>query len=148
MKRLAVALAAGLVFGVGMGLSGMTDPARVLAFFDVAGAWDPTLAFVMGGAMVPMAVAWRIRARMAKSMLSSPLPEPASRVIDARLVGGAATFGVGWGIVGLCPGAVIPALSQAGWPAVLFLAAMLVGMAAGRSLGSSPPQPSSAAAGA
>jgi uncharacterized membrane protein YedE/YeeE len=132
--RLLAALAAGAVFGVGMTLSGMTDPARVLGFFDVAGAWDPTLACVMGGALAPMAVAWRLRARMAQSALGCPLPGPASRVIDARLLGGAALFGAGWGLVGLCPGAVVPALAYGGWPVAAFLAAMLAGMAIARGL--------------
>lgn len=140
MIRLCCALLIGLVFGVGMGLSGMTDPARVLAFFDLAGAWDPTLAFVMGGAIAPMAVAWRLRARLDRSLLGSALPGPASPAIDRRLLGGAAVFGLGWGIVGLCPGAIVPALSQAGWPAWLYLAALLAGMAIARrtARGSSP----------
>ena len=126
--RVVMALVAGAVFGVGMSLSGMANPARVLGFFDVAGAWDPTLAFVMGGAMLPMLVAWRLRARMERSVLGAELPGPASRTIDAKLIGGSALFGVGWGIVGLCPGAVVPALAFGGWPVALFLAAMLAGM--------------------
>jgi uncharacterized membrane protein YedE/YeeE len=130
--RTLAALGAGALFGVGMALSGMTDPGRVLGFFDVAGAWDPTLAFVMGGAILPMAVAWRLRARMARSALGCPLPGPAARVVDARLIGGSAAFGAGWGLVGLCPGAVVPALAFGGWPVALFLAAMLAGMAAAR----------------
>ncbi|TVQ55228.1 MAG: hypothetical protein EA355_10435 [Rhodobacteraceae bacterium] len=128
------AFLAGCVFGVGMALSGMTNPQRVLGFFDVLGGWDPTLAFVMGGAMVPMLIAWRIRARMTESVLGAPLPGPASETVDARLLGGAAAFGVGWGIVGLCPGAVAPALSYGGWPVALFFAAMLVGMGLARGL--------------
>jgi uncharacterized membrane protein YedE/YeeE len=128
LPRALFALISGAVFGVGMALSGMTNPARVLGFFDVAGAWDPTLAFVMGGAMLPMIVAWRIRARMARSVLGADLPGPASKVIDARLVGGSAIFGLGWGIVGLCPGAVVPAHAYGGWPVALFLAAMMAGL--------------------
>jgi uncharacterized membrane protein YedE/YeeE len=126
--RLLGAALAGAVFGLGMTVSGMTDPARVLGFFDVLGAWDPTLAFVMAGALAPMAVAWRVRARMSRSALGAPLPPAPSPAIDARLVGGAALFGAGWGIVGLCPGAVIPALAFGGWPVALFLVAMLAGM--------------------
>jgi uncharacterized membrane protein YedE/YeeE len=87
----------------------------------------------MAGALLPMAVAWRVRARMDQSALGCPLPGPASRAIDARLLGGAALFGAGWGIVGLCPGAVIPALAFGGWPVAAFLAAMLAGMAIARS---------------
>lgn len=134
MGRILAALAAGAVFGVGMALSGMTNPQRVLGFFDVLGSWDPTLAFVMGGAMIPMLFAWRIRARMTRSVLGAPLPGPASEAIDARLLAGAATFGVGWGIVGICPGAVAPALVYGGWPVAMFLAAMLVGMGIARGL--------------
>ncbi len=130
--RVLFAALAGAIFGVGMSLSGMTDPARVLGFFDVLGSWDPTLAFVMGGAMLPMLVAWQIRRRLQKSLLGSDLPEPASPTIDARLVGGSAVFGLGWGIVGLCPGAVIPAAATGGWPVLVFLAAMLVGIVATR----------------
>lgn len=130
MARLLFALIAGAVFGVGMSLSGMTDPARVLGFFDVLGTWDPTLAFVMGGALVPMAVAWRIRARMQQSVLAAELPGPASPRIDASLIGGSALFGVGWGIIGLCPGAIVPALAFGGWPVLVFLLAMLVGLIA------------------
>lgn len=122
------ALLAGSVFGVGMAVSGMTDPARVLGFFDVAGDWDPTLLFVMIGALSVMAVAWRIRSRMEVSLIGEPLPGQPSTAIDARLVGGSLLFGIGWGIVGLCPGAVVPALGYGGWPVALFLVAMLAGM--------------------
>ena len=128
MIRALFALLAGSVFGVGMSISGMTNPQRVLGFFDVAGAWDPTLAFVMGGAMIPMIVAWRIRARMDRAVLGAALPGPPSGTIDAKLVGGSAVFGLGWGIVGLCPGAVVPALAYGGWPVALFLVAMLAGL--------------------
>jgi uncharacterized membrane protein YedE/YeeE len=126
--RLLAALVAGAVFGTGMAISGMTDPARVLGFFDVTGAWDPTLAFVMGGAMLPMLLAWRLRARMQRAVLGAELPGPASKVIDAKLIGGAAVFGIGWGIAGICPGAVIPALAYGGWPVAVFLAAMVAGL--------------------
>ena len=128
MIRLVASLLTGAVFGVGMALSGMTNPARVLGFFDVAGAWDPTLAFVMGGAMLPMILAWRLRAGMEKSVLGADLPGPPSRTIDAKLVGGSALFGLGWGIAGICPGAVIPALAYGGWAVGVFAIAMLAGM--------------------
>jgi uncharacterized membrane protein YedE/YeeE len=126
--RFLAATLAGAVFGTGMAISGMTDPARVLGFFDVTGAWDPTLAFVMAGALLPMVFAWRLRAKMQKSVLGADLPGPASKTIDAKLIGGAAVFGVGWGIAGICPGAVIPALAYGGWPVAVFLIAMLAGM--------------------
>lgn len=129
MKRLIAAFAAGAVFGIGMAISGMTNPERVLGFFDVLGAWDPTLAFVMAGALIPMVIAWQVRARMDRSVLGAALPGPAPKALDARLIGGAAVFGVGWGIAGICPGAVIPALAYGGWPIAVFLVAMLAGMA-------------------
>lgn len=132
MNRLVVALIAGAIFGVGMSHSGMVNPARVLGFFDVLGAWDPTLGFVMAGAMVPMALAWIVRRRMARSVLGAQLPGPASPVVDARLIGGAATFGVGWGVAGLCPGAVVPALATGGWPVLLFFIAMAAGIVLAR----------------
>lgn len=128
MIRFLAAVLAGAVFGTGMAISGMTNPARVLGFFDVTGSWDPTLAFVMGGAMLPMVIAWRLRAKMTKSVLGADLPGPASKVIDAKLIGGAALFGIGWGIVGICPGAVIPALAYGGWPIAVFLIAVVGGM--------------------
>ncbi len=126
--RIAIALLAGAIFGLGLTISDMVNPARVLAFLDVAGgAWDPTLAFVMGGAILPMAVAWRLT-HTGTPFLATKFPGPASRVIDARLVGGAALFGLGWGLVGLCPGPALAVLSLDGWPAWLFAAAMLGGM--------------------
>jgi uncharacterized membrane protein YedE/YeeE len=141
--RVLAAAVCGLIFGAGMSLSGMTDPARVLGFFDPLGAWDPTLAFVMGGALIPMVLAWRLRARMSRSVLGSELPGPAPTTIDARLIGGAALFGVGWGVAGVCPGAVVPALVSGGWPIALFFAAMLGGMLTARSL-SEPAAPARA----
>lgn len=130
--RAAITLLSGAIFGAGMMLSGMADPARVLGFFDVAGTWDPTLAFVMAGAMAPMAVAWLVRRRLTVSLSGAPLPGPASRVVDKRLLTGSALFGAGWGVVGICPGAVVPALSIGGWPVAVFAIAMLAGMAAAR----------------
>ena len=130
MMRYLIAIVSGAIFGAGMLVSGMANPARVIGFFDVTGAWDPTLAFVMAGAMVPMAVAWAIRPRMQRSLVGDALPGPASRVIDTRLVLGSAVFGSGWGIAGVCPGAVVPALSVGGWPIAVFALSMLVGMVA------------------
>ncbi|MAP12156.1 MAG: transporter [Gammaproteobacteria bacterium] len=125
MSRILIAALAGAFFGVGMMLSGMANPARVLNFFDVLGNWDPTLAWVMGGALVPMTIAWRIRARMQQSVLGETLPGPASTTIDTRLIAGGTLFGMGWGIVGICPGAVVPALGVGGWPILLFAVVML-----------------------
>lgn len=119
------ALLAGVFFGVGLTVSGMTDPHRVRAFLDVA-RWDPTLVFVMGGAILAHApVVWLLRRR--GRALRGPLRLPAARSVDARLVGGAILFGVGWGLSGYCPGpAVISLLSLSGG-AFLFVAAMLIG---------------------
>lgn len=121
-----VALAAGALFGVGLVVADMTNAKRVQAFLDPLGAWDPTLAFVMGGAMLPMIVAW-IYARGRRPALGGAFPgRPGA--IDARLLGGAALFGAGWGLAGFCPGPALAALSFGGWPAWLFVAAMAIGM--------------------
>ena len=126
--RILLALFAGGLFGLGLTVSDMIDPARVLAFLDVgSGAWDPTLAFVMGGAMLPMIVAWLARRRMAKPISGAGFPSAASRDIDVRLLGGAMLFGTGWGVVGFCPGPALAALTLGGWPVWLFGAALIAG---------------------
>ncbi|MEO0361336.1 MAG: DUF6691 family protein [Pseudomonadota bacterium] len=128
--RALVSFFAGGLFGVGLAVSDMIDPARVLAFLDVeSGAWDPTLAFVMGGAMIPMAAAWALSRRRAAPALGGAFPAAPKGGIDARLVGGAALFGLGWGLVGFCPGPALAALTLGGGPVLLFVAAMLAGMA-------------------
>lgn len=128
--RVLIALVSGLLFGLGLTVSDMIDPARVLAFVNVAsGAWDPTLAFVMGGAMLPMAIAWALTGRMRAPKLGESFP-PLNTVIDGRLIGGAALFGLGWGMVGFCPGPALSAIGLGGWPVWLFVAAMLIGMTA------------------
>jgi uncharacterized membrane protein YedE/YeeE len=127
MPRL-IALLAGTLFGAGLAVSGMADPLRVRGFLDLAGAWDPTLAFVMAGALLPMAVAWRIRARRAAPLAAAAFAVPASRQIDAPLVVGALMFGAGWGLAGLCPGPAIAGLAIRPAEAGVFVAAMLAGM--------------------
>lgn len=128
--RRAVALAAGLVFGLGLVISDMVDPARVRAFLDVFGAWDPTLIFVMGGAMAVSFVGWRVAERRSDALLGGALPGWPGDRVDGRLVGGSALFGIGWGLVGICPGPALVALSASGAPGfALFFAAMLAGMA-------------------
>ncbi len=102
----------GLLFGLGLCLSGMTDPPKVLGFLDLAGAWDPSLAFVMGGAVVVAFFAFRIALGRGKTLSGQPLDLPASRAIDGRLISGLLLFGVGWGLVGLCPG---PAIADIGF---------------------------------
>lgn len=129
MKQTAIALAAGLLFGAGLAVSGMADPQRVQAFLDLFGAWDPTLAFVMGGAIIPMAIAWRVQRRMATPIMVGRFDLPGTGKIDRKLAIGALIFGAGWGIGGLCPGPAIADLAIAPAPAGLFIAAMLVGMA-------------------
>ncbi|MBD3744933.1 DUF6691 family protein [Sphingopyxis alaskensis] len=128
MKRLLAALAAGAIFGAGLALSGMADPQRVRAFLDLFGAWDPTLAFVMGGALVPMAVAWAIQRRLARPIFADAFDLPPTRGIDRPLAVGAIIFGAGWGISGLCPGPAIAGLALAPSQAIVAVAAMGAGM--------------------
>jgi len=126
--RLIVALAAGALFSLGLVVSDMVNPARVLAFLDIAGAWDPTLAFVMAGALLPMAIAWRIAASRPAAVCGGAFPARPPARFDARLTGGAALFGLGWGLVGFCPGPALAALGTGRSEALIFVAAMLVGM--------------------
>lgn len=121
MKKVLIAACAGLLFGLGLVLSGMASPAKVLGFLDLAGAWDPSLAFVMAGAIAVglPAFAW---ARRAKVQM------PLARGIDRRLVGGSLLFGIGWGLVGLCPGPALVVLGLGDVKALGFVAAMLAGM--------------------
>ena len=127
-----IALAAGLVFGIGLIVSQMVDPARVLGFLDVAGiargTWDPTLAFVMAGALAVSAPASLLAQRRGRAVLC-PLQIPARRDIDARLAAGAVVFGIGWGLVGFCPGPTLTALGFGVTKAAIFFSAMLAGMA-------------------
>jgi len=129
MRQSLLSLVSGTLFGAGLAVSGMIDPARVRAFLDVAGAWDPTLAFVMAGAILPMAIAWLIVRRRAAPILAEQFHTPATSPIDARLIAGAALFGIGWSLVGLCPGPAIAALAIKPAPALLFIAAMALGAA-------------------
>ena len=126
--RALVALASGALFGLGLIVSDMVNPARVLGFLDIAGAWDPTLAFVMAGALIPMAIAWRIAAARPAPACGGAFPgRPAAR-LDPRLLGGAALFGAGWGLVGFCPGPALTALGTGNMTALFFTLAMLTGM--------------------
>jgi uncharacterized protein len=127
--KAAFAFGCGVLFAVGLALGGMTDPAKVIGFLDVAGRWDPTLAFVMGSALAVYALAWRLRRRSSAPFLGAAYPGQPRVGIDARLLGGAAIFGVGWGITGYCPGPAIASLTASA-VAPLFVVAMLVGMAA------------------
>ncbi|MBU1345320.1 MAG: transporter [Sphingomonadales bacterium RIFCSPHIGHO2_01_FULL_65_20] len=129
MRALIVAVGCGLLFGAGMVVSDMINPARVLAFLDVTGAWDPSLAFVMGGALIPSSIAYLIRRRLDEPVAADAFHVPDSRRIDRALVGGAVMFGLGWGLVGLCPGPALAALTTGAWQAFAFVAAMIAGMA-------------------
>jgi hypothetical protein len=139
MTRILSALISGIVFGLGIAISGMGNPAKVMNFFDPLGTWDPSLAFVMGGALVTTAIGYRLLfgARRAP-VLDTRFHLPTGTAIDARLIGGSALFGVGWGISGFCPGGAIPALGFAPWPTALFLIAMGAGMLIARRLQAMP----------
>lgn len=132
MTRILSALAAGLVFGLGIALSGMGNPAKVLNFFDILGTWDPSLAVVMGGALLTAALGYRLTLARATPLLDTKFHLPTSTRIDANLVGGSALFGIGWGIAGFCPGGAIPALGFAPWPTALFLISLLAGIVLAR----------------
>ena len=132
MKRIIIALASGLVFGAGLAWSGMADPARVQAFLDLFGHWDPTLAFVMSGAMLPMAIAWIIKGKLSAPLAAPAFDLPATTSLDGPLAMGAILFGMGWGIAGLCPGPALADLGIAPLTVLPFVAATFVGMAAHR----------------
>lgn len=128
-----LALVAGLVFGAGLLLSGMTDPARVVGFLDVGGAWDPRLAFVLGGAVAVHAAAWRwLRRGARRPWFDERVDLPTRRHVDRRLLAGAAIFGVGWGLAGVCPGPGLVAAAAGGTGALAFVAAMIAGMLVAR----------------
>ena len=126
--RLLLTLISGAIFGFGLALSGMMDPARVRGFLDIFGDWDPTLAFVMGGAVAVMALAWFIRGKMSAPIVGEAFNLPGTRLLDGKLVGGAALFGVGWGLAGLCPGPAISSLATSTIPALIFIASMAAGV--------------------
>lgn len=127
MRALAT-LVCGTLFGVGLTVSGMVDPSKVLAFLDVTGAFDPALAGVMGGAVVTSALAFRWIRRLERPLLAPRFEWPRAAGIDGRLLAGAAIFGVGWGIGGLCPGPALASLVFGRVEGVVFVAAMLLGM--------------------
>lgn len=128
-RQLLPALVAGTLFGAGLTVSGMTDPQRVRGFLDLFGGWDPTLAFVMGGAVLVMAIAWRLRRHMGHPLFAEKFVLPDRSDFDARLISGSALFGIGWGLAGLCPGPAIASLALAPAEVPPFIAAMFAGMA-------------------
>ncbi len=124
----------GLLFGVGISISGMANPAKVLNFFDVAGTWDPSLIFVMGGALIVAFLGYRIVLRRPAPIIDAKFHLPDNPRIDARLLGGSALFGVGWGIAGFCPGGALPALGTGRIEVFAFVAALIAGIFAAKGL--------------
>lgn len=152
MRATFAGLIAGLLFGVGLSLSGMTDPAIVLAFLDVAGAWNPQLAFVMAGGLIVTFVGYRLVARRPAPLWESRFATPSATRIDTPLLAGAVVFGIGWGLAGYCPGPAVASLAGLRGGVFAFVAAMLVGMIAvriarrpsGRAVPAAEPQTASA----
>ena len=128
MQRV-VEFAVGLLFGLGLILSGMTDPGKVVGFLDLAGAWDPSLAFVMGGAVLVSLFGVLFARRRTNALLGGAMQLPTARDIDRPLVVGSLVFGIGWGLAGFCPGPALVSLGAGHWQALLFVLAMLAGMA-------------------
>jgi len=127
MARYFSALLAGLVFGVGLTVSQMVDPSKVLGFLDLFGQWDPSLAFVMGGALLVTAIGYRVVTRKEKPLFEDEFQLPTNKSIDPKLAAGSVLFGVGWGLVGLCPGPALAALTIGGLPVIVFIIAMAAG---------------------
>ncbi len=125
--KTAVGYIAGLLFGLGLAISGMTDPARVLGFLDIAGAWDPTLMFVLGAAVGTTFVGYRLVFARGTPLFSAKFQLPTKQELDAKLLGGAALFGVGWGLSGYCPGPAIASIGGLTLPLLALLAAMVLG---------------------
>lgn len=145
MKILASAFLIGVVFGLGITVSGMINPAKVLNFFDLAGNWDPSLAFVMGGGVLTALVGYRVVfGRLEAPVLGDAFAARDADGIDRRLIGGAAVFGVGWGIAGFCPGGAIPALGLLRSEALVFVAATIVGIVLARAIRTRLPAPAPA----
>ena len=128
MNRNIFAFVAGGLFGVGLLISGMVDTQKVQGWLDIFGAWDPTLAFVLGGAILPMIVAWRIAARRKVALLGNALPEPPPAKLGHNLVIGSVLFGMGWGLAGLCPGPAMASLTFGGIGGITFFIAMVAAM--------------------
>ena len=132
--RIFISLIAGSLFGAGLFISGMTDTTKVQGWLDLFGAWDPTLAFVMGGAIIPMFFAWRLT-HGRKPLVGGDFPPAKDPTFDHRLITGSILFGMGWGLAGLCPGPAVASLSYGGAGGLVFMAAMLAGMGAAPAIG-------------
>ncbi len=128
MQRIVIAALSGGLFGAGLLVSGMTDTTKVQGWLDVFGAWDPTLAFVLGGAILPMLLAWHLTTKRATSLVGAPFPAKPDPRLGHNLVIGSVLFGAGWGLVGLCPGPAIASLSWGGTGGITFILAMIAGM--------------------
>jgi uncharacterized membrane protein YedE/YeeE len=126
--RLITTYLIGLVFGIGISISGMANPAKVLNFFDIAGTWDPSLAFVMGGALIVTFIGYRLVLKQPSPMMSGAFQLPTRRDLDLPLIGGSAVFGVGWGIAGFCPGGALPTLGTGRTEVFIFVGALLAGI--------------------
>ncbi|MEQ6249355.1 DUF6691 family protein [Sulfitobacter sp. HNIBRBA3233] len=126
--RILVSYIIGLIFGIGISISGMANPAKVLNFFDIAGSWDPSLAFVMGGALVTTFIGYRFVLKGSGPLIGGVFHLPTRRELDLPLLGGAAVFGVGWGIAGFCPGGALPALGTGRSEVLIFVVALIGGI--------------------
>ncbi len=133
-------LVIGLIFGAGLTVSQMINPAKVIGFLDIAGDWDPTLGVVMAGALLGAVPGFALARRRRAPLLGGNFQVPRRRDIDARLIVGAAIFGIGWGLAGFCPGPALAALSTGAWPVALFVATMIAGMALHRLVPPAAPQ--------
>ena len=132
--RLIIVYLIGLIFGVGISISGMANPAKVLNFFDLAGTWDPSLAFVMGGALLVTFFGYRVVLKRKAPIMASGFQLPTRRDFDLPLIGGSAFFGVGWGIAGFCPGGALPALGTGRSEVFVFVGALLAGILIAKAL--------------
>lgn len=141
MRQIVSAFSLGLLFGLGLVVSGMSNPAKVLAFLDATGRWDPSLALVMGGAVAVSALGFIIATRRGRPVLAPRMEVPTRRDLDPRLLAGAAIFGVGWGLAGLCPGPALTLLTVAPAPAAIFVASMVAGMIVFRLMPAASPRP-------
>jgi uncharacterized membrane protein YedE/YeeE len=128
MRQTFIALVTGILFGAGLALSDMVNPARVLAFLDIFGAWDPALALVMVGAIIPSAIAYQFTRKMNGPVFETKFFVPENRIIDRQLIIGGAIFGAGWGLVGYCPGPAMAGMVFGDWQPFAFVAAMFAGM--------------------
>lgn len=143
--RVVSAFLIGLAFGLGVVVAGMANPAKVLNFFDIAGSWDPSLAFVMGGALTVTAAGYRLVLKRPAPVLAAAFQVPTRTTLDRRLVGGSALFGIGWGIAGFCPGGALPALGTGRLEVILFVAALVIGLLLARLLPSAGRTPGASA---